>query len=59
MTRDTRLDMGSKEWENLEHAVNLYFAYVNFCWRPGKMPITPAMAAGVTNRLWNINDLLK
>ena len=27
--------------------VNLHMAYYNFCWRPGKMRITPAMAAGV------------
>jgi hypothetical protein len=33
-------------------------ACYNFCWRPGKMRIRPAMAAGVTERLWSFNDLL-
>lgn len=59
MKRYTRLSLGfSKKFENLEAAVNLHVAYFNFCWRPGKMRITPAMAAGVTERLWTFNDLL-
>ena len=59
MKRFTRLALGfSKKFENLESAVNLHVAYFNFCWRPGEMRITPAMAAGVTDRLWNFNDLL-
>ena len=59
LRRFTRLALGfSKKIENLEAAVNLYMAYYNFCWRPGKMRITPAMAAGVTGRLWSFNDLL-
>ena len=48
----------SKKWENLEAAINLHVAYFNFCWRPGEMRVTPAMAAGVTNRLWRFDDLL-
>jgi IS1 family transposase len=59
MRRFTRLALGfSKKFENLEAAVNLHMAYYNFCWRPGKMRIAPAMAAGVTERLWSFNDLL-
>ena len=59
MKRFTRLALGfSKQIENLAAAVNLHMAYYNFCWRPGKMRITPAMAAGVTPRLWTFNDLL-
>ena len=30
----------------------------NFFWRPGQMRIILAMAAGVTNTLWNFNDLM-
>ncbi len=60
MRRFTRLALGfSKKFENLEAAVNLHVAYFNFCWRPGTMRITPAMAAGITPRLWTFNDLLK
>jgi len=59
MRRFTRLALGfSRKIENLEAAVNLHVAYFNFCWRPGAMRITPAMAAGVTNRLWTFTDLL-
>jgi IS1 family transposase len=59
MKRFSRLALGfSKKLENLEAAVNLHMAYYNFCWRPGKMRITPAMAAGVTKHLWSFSDLL-
>jgi IS1 family transposase len=59
MKRFVRLGLGfSKKLENLEAAVHLHMAYYNFCWRPGKMRITPAMAAGVTNSLWTFDRLL-
>jgi IS1 family transposase len=59
MKRFTRLALGfSKKFENLEAAVNLHMAYYNFCWRPGKMRVSPAMAAGVTDRLWSFDDLM-
>lgn len=57
--RFSRLTLAfSKKLENLENAIALHMAYYNFCWRPGKMRVTPAMAAGVTDRLWSFNDLL-
>lgn len=59
MRRFTRLALGfSKKFDNLEAATNLHIAYYNFCWRPGRMRITPAMAAGITDRLWSFSDLL-
>ena len=59
MRRFTRLALGfSKKFENLEAAINLHVAYFNFCWRPGKMRITPAMAAGVTPSFWRFDDLM-
>jgi hypothetical protein len=59
MKRFTRLALGfSKKLANLESAVHLHMAYYNFCWRPGKMRITPAMAACVTNGLWSFADLM-
>ncbi|MCE9556431.1 MAG: hypothetical protein K8T91_24035 [Planctomycetes bacterium] len=59
MKRFTRLALGfSKKIENLDAACALHMAYYNFCWRPGKMRITPAMAAGVTDTLWRFDDLL-
>jgi hypothetical protein len=60
MKRFTRLALGfSKKLENLEAAVALHMAYYNFCWRPGKLRVTPAMAAGVTDRLWWMEDLFE
>ncbi len=59
MRRFTRLALGfSKKLENLEAATHLHMAYYNFCWRPGKMRVSPAMAAGVTQTLWSFDRLL-
>jgi len=63
MRRFTRLTNAfSKKIENLEHAVALHFMYYNFA-RPHKSlskPYikTPAMAAGITNHIWSIKDIL-
>jgi IS1 family transposase len=60
MKRFTRLALGfSKKVENLEAACALHFAYYNFCWRPGEMRVTPAMAAGVVDTLWTFDQLLE
>jgi len=59
MRRFTRLALGfSKKIENLEAAVNLHIAYYNFCWCPGEMRITPAMAAGIAGHIWRFDELL-
>ena len=63
MRRFTRLTNAfSKKIENLEYAVALHFMYYNFA-RPHKTladpyPTTPAMAAGVTNRIWTIEEIV-
>jgi hypothetical protein len=57
--RFTRLSLGfSKKIENLEAVIALFLAYYNFCWRPGKMRVTPAMAANLTDRFWTFADLM-
>lgn len=48
----------SKKVENLRAAVALHFAYYNFVRMHRSLPATPAIRAGVTNRLWSIGDLL-
>lgn len=59
MKRFTRLALGfSKKIENLEAACNLHMAYFNFCWCPGEMKITPAMAAGISGHIWRFDELL-
>ncbi len=60
MRRFTRLTNGfSKKVENLEHAVALHFMYYNFCRLHQTLRMSPAMAAGVTNHLWEISDIVK
>lgn len=57
--RFTRLALGfSRKIENLRAAVALQMAYWNFVWIPRTLRITPAMAAGVTDHVWEVLDLL-
>ena len=48
----------SKKLANLKAALALYFAHYNFVKIHGSLRITPAMAAGVTDRLWNLEELI-
>jgi len=58
MRRFTRLTNGfSKKVEAHANAVSLHFMYYNFCRIHSKLRMTPAMAAGVTDRLWEVADL--
>ncbi len=59
MRRFTRLmNAFSKKVENHAHAVAVHFMYVNFCKRHKAHRLTPAMAAGVTDRLWEVADIV-
>ena len=56
--RFTRLTNAfSKKIENHCHAVALHFMYYNFCRIHQTLRVTPAMAAGVTDRLWEVSDI--
>jgi IS1 family transposase len=59
MRRYTRLSNGfSRKLENHAAATALnYFAY-NFIKIHGTLRMSPAMAGGVTDRLWDVNDLV-
>lgn len=60
MRRFTRLTNGfSKKVENHAHAVALHMMYYNFVRIHKTLRVTPAMAAGVTDRLWDIADIAK
>jgi len=60
MRRFTRLTNAfSKKVQNLEYAVALHFMYYNFCRIHRTLKVTPAMEAGVTKRLWKIEDIVK
>ena len=64
--RLTRLTNGfSKKIENHVHAMSLYFQYYNFCRKhetltklAGGVHTTPAMAAGVADRVWKVSDIV-
>jgi IS1 family transposase len=65
--RFTRLTNAfSKKAGNHAHAVSLYFFYYNFCRphqtltkdHPHHYPTTPAMAAGVTDHVWKVEEIL-
>jgi IS1 family transposase len=59
MRRFTRLTNAfSKKVENLGYALALHFMYYNFCRIHQTLRMTPAMKAGVTDRLWDIEDLI-
>jgi hypothetical protein len=60
MRRLTRLTNGfSKKMENFKCAVALHFAYYNFVRMHKSLRMTPAMAGGVTDRIWNVSDLIE
>jgi hypothetical protein len=59
MRRFTRLTNAfTKKVENHAAAVAVYFMYYNFVRVHQTLRMTPAMAAGVTNRLWDVSDMV-
>jgi IS1 family transposase len=59
MRRFTRLTNAfSKKLENHCHALALYFMFYNFARIHRMLKVTPAMAAGVTDRLWSVEDIV-
>jgi len=59
MRRLTRLTNAfSKKLDNLKAAVALHFAWYNFVRVHATVRVTPAMEAGITDRLWTLGDLL-
>jgi IS1 family transposase len=59
MRRFTRLTNGfSKKVENHAYAVALHVMFYNFVRMHKTLRMTPAMAAGVADRLWDIKDIV-
>jgi hypothetical protein len=58
--RFTRLTNGfSKKLENHAYSVALFVMYYNFCKIHKTLRVTPAMQAGVSERLWDVVDIVK
>lgn len=59
MRRFTRLTNGfSKKLENHVHSLALHYMHYNFCRIHQTLRVTPAMQAGLAERVWSIQDLL-
>ena len=57
--RFTRLTNAfSKKLDNLKAALALHFTWYNFVRIHRSLRVTPAMAVGVTERVWGLEDLL-
>jgi hypothetical protein len=49
----------SKKLQNHEAMRSLYFGVYNFCKRHGTLKTSPAVAAGLTDHVWSIRELLE
>jgi hypothetical protein len=59
MRRFTWLTNGhSKKAENHAHMLSLHFMHYNSCRIHKSLRVTPAMAAGLTERLWSVEDIV-
>ncbi len=59
MRRFTRLTNGcSKKVENHEAAVALHFMYCNFCRIHQTLRVTPAMQAGISDHIWEVEEVV-
>ncbi len=60
MRRFTRLTNAfSKKVENHIHAISIYFTHYKFDRIHQSLRVIPAMAAGVTDRLWEMTDIVR
>lgn len=58
MRRYTRLTNAfSKKLPNLKAAVGLHFAHYNFVRTHSSLRVTPAMEAGISNRVWTLEEI--
>jgi IS1 family transposase len=60
MRRFTRLTNAfSKKFDNHCHALALYFVFYNFVRIHKAHKLSPAMVAGLTNKLWDMSDIVR
>ena len=60
MRRFTRLTNGfSKKVRNHAAAIALHYMHYNFCRIHKTLRVTPAMAAGVADKVWDIKDIVE
>ncbi|HWA24498.1 MAG TPA: IS1 family transposase [Lacunisphaera sp.] len=49
----------SKKFEHFQAAIGLNYGYYNYCLIHKTIRMTPAMAAGVSSRIWTVSDLVE
>jgi len=60
LRRFTRLTNAlSKKLENMKAALALHFAHYDFCRIHQTLRVTPAMAAGISNSVWEFENLIQ
>jgi hypothetical protein len=60
MRRFTRLTNAfSKKFDNHCHALAIYFVFYNWVRIHKTLRVTPAMAAGLTDRVWDVADIVR
>ena len=60
MRRFTRLtNAHSKKLQNHRHAISLYFTLYNWTRIHSSLRVTPAMATGLTERVWDIEEIVE
>jgi hypothetical protein len=60
MRRFTRLTNAfSKKWENHRASVALWYCWYNFGRVHKSLRMTPAMAAGISDHIWSVRELLE
>ena len=60
MRRFTRLTNAfSKKVENLTHALSLHYMHYNFCRVHQSLRVTPAMEAGITDHVWDLEEIIQ
>ena len=48
----------SKKVENDEHMLALHYMYYNFCRIHQTLRVTPAMEAGISDHVWNLDEVI-
>jgi len=59
MRRFTRLtNAHSKKLNNHRYAISIYFFFYNWTRIHSTLRVTPAMAAGITDRAWSVEEII-
>jgi hypothetical protein len=56
--RDTTPDLPMASAIDNHRPDALHFGFYNFCQRHGSLRVAPAMGAGITDRVWDVKELL-